>query len=100
VYFAGLKLRITIINSYDVWTSIYRWLGFEGAYAATAVDHFMQHGEMFVGKKRKKTRHLVWLYFIGSYGSLGTNVFERKVPCQNVVILNIKFVLELVYAKE
>jgi hypothetical protein len=27
-------------------------------------------------------------------------VFERKVPCQNVVILNIKFVLELVYAKE
>jgi hypothetical protein len=73
-----------------VWTSIYRWLGFEGAYAATAVDHFMQHGEMFIGKKWKKTRHLVWLYFIGSYGSLGTNVFERKVPCQNVVILNIK----------
>jgi hypothetical protein len=82
-----------------VWTSIYRWLGFEGAYAATAVDHFMQHGEMFIGKKWKKTRHLVCVAIC--YMVLRNKcVFERKVPCQNVVILNIKFVLELVYAKE
>ncbi|MCI84537.1 hypothetical protein A2U01_0105815, partial [Trifolium medium] len=41
--------------------SIYCWLGFEGAYASTIQDHFVQHGGWIEGKKWKKNKYLVWL---------------------------------------
>jgi hypothetical protein len=49
--------------AYGVWTSIYRWLGFEGAFAEAAA---VQHGGMFMGSRWNKTRHLVWIYVIWS----------------------------------
>jgi hypothetical protein len=45
LYAKGIINADACLFAYGVWTSIYRWLGFEGAFTeAAAVDHFMQHG--------------------------------------------------------
>jgi hypothetical protein len=47
--------------AHGVWMSIYRWLGFEGVFAETVQEHFMQHGGWIKWKKWNKVRYLVWI---------------------------------------
>jgi len=52
--------------TYSVRTSTYCWMGLEGAYAESSVDHFTHHGILARGKRRKRLRHLIWLAVIWS----------------------------------
>jgi hypothetical protein len=77
--------------AYGVWLSVYGWLGFDGAYAMNGVDHFLQHGSLFGGKKWKKIKHLVWLATVWSlWISRNKVIFEGKDVSKNDVLSNVK----------
>lgn len=53
-------LFISCIFSSSLWAKVYGWLGLNVVKASKLDEHFLQHGDLFVGVKGKKMRLVIW----------------------------------------